>query len=279
MAQGPTARGEEQGKGPMGREPSPPSEESTIVFGRRPVAELLRSGRPVERIWVAEGARDLGPILELASRQALPVQRVPREVLQRLCGTDRHQGVAARASAVELVPLVELLEPQGAVPPQEAAAAAGLPPLLLVLDHLTDPQNVGALLRTAEAVGVRGVVIPARRAAPLTPAVERASAGAVRHVRISRVSSVADALLRIKKAGFWVVGTDPAAERSLWEADLRGAVAVVVGSEGQGMSALVRRRCDLLVRIPMFGRVGSLNASAAGAVVLYEVRRQQQATR
>lgn len=245
-----------------------------VVCGRRAVAELLRSGRSVDRVWVAREAEDVEPILALASRRAVPVQRVPREALRRLCGTERHQGVAARAAPVEWVPLEELLEPPD---PAMQVVRPGLPPLIVVLDHLTDPQNVGALLRTAEAVGATGVVLPARRAAPLTPAVERASAGALGHVRLSRVSSVAEALVRVKRAGFWVVGADPSGERTLWQVRLEGPLAVVIGAEGRGLSELVRRRCDLLVRIPMFGRIASLNASAAGAVVLYEARRQQQA--
>jgi len=236
--------------------------------------ELLRSGRPVDRLWVAEGAQGLGPLLALASSQGIPVQRVSRDVLGRLCGSGRHQGVAARAAVVPLVSLDELLETTTGGEPQ-APGDGALAPLLVVLDHLTDPQNVGALLRTAEAVGATGVVMAARRSAPVSPAVAKASAGAVHHLRISRVSSVAEALERIKEAGFWVVGADASAERSLWEVDLRGPLAVVVGAEGRGMAPLVRRRCDLLVRIPMWGKVSSLNASVAGALVLYEVRRQQ----
>lgn len=252
---------------PEPREPG----DARVVFGRRPVLELLRSRRPVDRLWVAEGAQGVEPLVALARSRAIPVQRVPREVLRRLCGSERHQGVAARAAPVPFVPIEELLGPADT----GAGEAAAEDRLLLVLDHLMDPHNVGALLRTAEAVGVTGVVMAARRGAPITPAVERASAGAVHHLRLSRVSSVAEGVARIKEAGFWVVGADPSAPSSLWEADLRGPLAVVVGAEGEGISPLVRRRCDLLVRIPMWGRVGSLNASVAGALVLYEIRRRR----
>lgn len=236
--------------------------------------ELLRSGRPVDRLWVAEGAAGLAPLLGLAGSQGVPVQRVAREVLSRLCGSERHQGVAARAAAAPLLSLHELLE-QATGGKRPAPGDRTPAPLLVVLDHLTDPQNVGALLRTAEAVGASGVVMAARRSAPVSAAVVRASAGAVHHLRISRVSSVAEALERVKEAGFWVVGAEASAELSLWEADLRGPLAVVVGAEGRGMAPLVRRRCDWLVRIPMWGKVSSLNASVAGALLLYEVRRQQ----
>lgn len=263
------ASGGERRNRPAGGRAEP---RSSVVVGRRPVAELLRSGRPVDRLYVAEGAEALGELVELARQQGIPVQRVPRPVLRRLSGTEHHQGVVARTAPVGYVELEDLTAPDARRP---GGVDEALPPLILVLDHPTDPQNVGALLRTAEAVAVRGVVLPVRRSAPITPAVERASAGAVRHVRLARVSSVADALLRLKKAGFWAVGAEPEARQSLWEADLTGPVAVVIGSEGEGMSELVRRRCDLLVRIPMFGAVASLNASVAGALMLYEVRRRQ----
>ncbi|MBE3599050.1 MAG: 23S rRNA (guanosine(2251)-2'-O)-methyltransferase RlmB [Limnochordaceae bacterium] len=234
--------------------------------------ELLRSGRPVDRLWVAQGAHGLTEVLEAARSRGAVIQVVPRAVLHRLAGTEHHQGVVARATPLGWVELEALL--QRAKEPA-AGGHPSMPPMLVVLDRLQDPRNVGALLRSADAAGAVGAVVASRRAAPLSDVAVRASAGAAQHLPVARVSSVAEALERIKEEGFWAVGADPSADRLAWDVDMAGqAVAVVVGAEGKGLSPLVRRRCDVLVRLPMLGKVGSLNASVAGAVLMYEMRRQ-----
>lgn len=245
-------------------------EDGEWVAGRRPVAELLRSGRPIDRLVVADGARYLEELIARGRAAGAVVQVVPRGVLQRLTGTDRHQGIAARAAPVEWADLDELLQ-------LPSKLEKGLPPLLLVLDHIVDPHNAGALLRSADGAGAAGAIMASRRAAPLSAVAVKASAGALEHLRVARVSSVAAALLRMRDAGFLVVGADPGGDRLLWDVPLDGPVAVVVGSEGEGMSELVRRRCSVLVKVPMLGKTESLNASVAGALLLYEVRRQQLA--
>lgn len=247
---------------------SPREVREGLVAGRRAVRELLRSGRPVHRLYVAETAEGVEELLSEARRAGVPVQRVPRSWLDRACGGLPHQGVAASAAAVPYTDLDELMA---------SVARRPGPVRLLVLDHIQDPQNLGSLLRTAEASGVAGVVVAARRAAGLTPAVWRASAGAAAYVPVARVSSIAAAVEAIKEAGLWVVGADPGGHQLLWEADLSGRVALVIGAEGRGLSALVRQRCDLLVRIPQLGRVSSLNASVAGALLMYEALRQSLA--
>ena len=236
-----------------------------LIAGRRAVRELLRSGRPVHRVYVAETAEGVEQLVAEARRLGVPVQRVPRNWLDRACRGLTHQGVAASAAAVPYTDFDELVD---AVARRPGAVR------VLVLDHVQDPQNLGSLLRTAEAAGVAGVVVAARRAAGLTPAVWRASAGAAAHVPVARASSIAAAVEALKEANLWVVGADPEGSQLLWEADLRGRVGLVIGAEGRGLSALVRQRCDVLVRIPLLGRVQSLNASVAGALLLYEALRQ-----
>ena len=236
-----------------------------LVAGRRAVRELLRSGRPVHRVYVAETAEGVEELLAEARRLGVPVQRVPRRWLDRQCGGLAHQGVAASAAAVAYADFDELVD---------SLARRPGPVRVLVLDHIQDPQNLGSLLRSAEASGVAGVVVASRRAAGLTPAVWRASAGAAAHVPVARASSIAAALEALKQADLWVVGAHPEGGQLLWEADLRGRVGLVIGAEGRGLSALVRQRCDVLVRIPLLGRLQSLNASVAGALLMYEALRQ-----
>ena len=239
-----------------------------LVAGRRAVRELLRSGRPVHRVYVAKTAEGVEELVAEARRVGVPVQRVPRSWLDRVCGGLPHQGVAASAAAVPYVDFDEWVD---------AVARRPGPVRVLVLDHVQDPQNLGSLLRTAEASGVAGVVVAARRAAGLTPAVWRASAGAAAHVPVARASSIAAAVEALKRAHLWMVGADPRGGQLLWEADLGGRVGLVIGADGEGLSALVRQRCDLLVRIPLLGRVESLNASVAGALLMYEALRQSLA--
>jgi 23S rRNA (guanosine2251-2'-O)-methyltransferase len=252
---------------------------SLILAGRHPVLEALRSrARPIEEVLVEAEARDRhADILAVARQRGVRCGRVPRAALTALAGSSHHQGVVARVAPREYADLEDLL----AIP-----ATRGEPALFLALDQVQDPGNVGNLLRTAEALGVHGALVPRHQAAGLTPHVVRAASGALEYLPVARVGNLGQALERLKQEGCWIVGAvaepgggrgDQATGRpqTPWEADLRGPLALVLGSEGRGLRSLVSRTCDLLVRIPLPGRVGSLNVAAAGAALLYEVRRQR----
>ncbi len=246
-----------------------PTDGRELVWGRHPVEETLRAGRPVERIYVAAGSRvgrGRDEIARLAAARGVPVHSVERGELDRLSGGANHQGIVARVAPFRYRSLDDLI----------AAGRAGPNrPVILVLDALEDPQNLGTLLRTADAVGATGVVIPQHRAVGVTPAVAKASAGAVEHVPIARVTNLVRALDALKAHGYWVVGLDQAGE-ALWDRfRVDSPLAVVVGAEGRGLGRLVREACDLLVRLPMRGRIPSLNAAVAGSVVLYEILRRR----
>lgn len=240
---------------------------SERLYGRQAVREALRAGRRrAIRLLLAEGVRETGIIAEimaLAEKAGCAVQRVERRELDRL-GV-KHQGVVLEASPYPYADLAAILA---------LAEQRGEPPLLLVLDHLEDPRNVGALLRTAEAAGVHGAVLPKRRSAAITPAASDASAGAVEHLLVAQVTNLARTLSELKQAGLWVAGLESLPEAQPYDTvDLSGPLALVVGSEGRGLSRLVRERCDWLLKLPMLGRVGSLNAAVAGSIVLYWVVR------
>lgn len=242
------------------------------IGGRRPVAEALAAGRPAHRLLIARSARpspELKAIRTAADRASVPAEEVEKDRLTRLAGFDGHQGV-----------LLEV-EPRRWSDPQEvlaAAATAGHDPFILVLEQLQDPVNLGAVLRTAEAAGVDGVVFGERGSAPLSPAAVKSSAGASEHLRLAPATSLGAAIAELQDRGIRFVAADQDATALAWETDLRGPIAVVVGGEGAGLTGATRRRCDLLVRFPMTGRVASLNAAAAGALLLFEVVRQRQET-
>ncbi|MGD8625359.1 MAG: 23S rRNA (guanosine(2251)-2'-O)-methyltransferase RlmB [Anaerolineae bacterium] len=242
-----------------------------IIYGRQPVRETLRAGRrQVYKLIVARGIQStgvVGEILSLARAAGTSVQEVERQALDKVGGEANHQGLAAEVSAYPYADLADLLQ---------AAHAAGEAPFLLLLDHLKDPQNLGSLLRSAEAAGVHGVVLPHRRAAGVTPAAVRASAGAAEHLRVAQVTNLVRAMEALKERDVWLAGLEALPEAQLYtQADLTGPLGLVVGSEGGGLARLVRERCDFLIKLPMYGRVESLNASVAGAVALYEARRQR----
>jgi len=237
-----------------------------LIYSRNAVHECLRAGRrEVFKLLVSEGAQEKGALaqsLKLAEEKRIAVQRVPRAQLDRI--SEGHQGMAAEVSGYPYLALDELVTP-------------GQAPLLLVLDCIQDPQNLGALLRTAEAAGVSGVVIAQDRAVGITSAVVNASSGATEHLRIARVTNIARALEKLKKADIWVVGLEDAPDAQDYAtADLRGSLAIVVGSEGEGIRRLVRDTCDFVVRLPMLGKITSLNAAVAGSIVLYETLRQRR---
>lgn len=237
------------------------------IEGRNPVREALRAGRLIHRLVVAEGAiarGALSEILGMARRAGVPIERVPRSQLDARAQSRSHQGIIAEVEAFRFRSWREGLT---------LAGARGEAPLVLALDGLTDPQNVGSLMRSAEAFGAHAVLLPSRRAAPITAAVEKASAGALEHLVVDRVANLERGLAECKKEGLWVVGLDAEAERDLRQVELLSEpVVLAVGSEGTGLSRLVRDRADALARIAMAGAVGSLNAAVAGAVALYEAR-------
>ncbi|HEX2023619.1 MAG TPA: 23S rRNA (guanosine(2251)-2'-O)-methyltransferase RlmB [Acidimicrobiales bacterium] len=251
------------------------------VEGRQAVAELLAAGRrPVVDVWL-DDSTDPAPILdrieELAATRRVPVRRVGRARLAAEARTDACQGVLAHARPLPEADFDELCRSPGR---RRGAAAAGAgaeePPFLLALDGVTDPQNLGALLRTAEAAGVTGVVLPRHRAVHITPAVTKAAAGAVEHVPIAVVGGLPASLSRATELGMWVVGLDPSGPDSLFDLAVADAgVVLVLGAEGRGLSRLVRQRCDTLVAIPLRGALPSLNVAAAGALALYEVARRR----
>lgn len=238
-----------------------------LVYGVHPVREAIKAGR-VQALFVVEG--DASPAMRelLDAARAANVQPVgrPRQVLDALVHGLSHQSAVAVTGEYPYVEPEEILD---------AAGAAGAPPLVMVLDSVQDPQNLGAIIRTAHVVGAHGLVIPKDRAVGVTPAVVKASAGASEHMKIATVVNVARMLEQLKTAGLWIVGAVAAGGEPPWKIDLAGPTALVLGAEGKGIRPLVLRGCDLLVRIPMAGRVASLNVGAAASMLLYEVARQR----
>jgi 23S rRNA (guanosine2251-2'-O)-methyltransferase len=237
------------------------------MTGFHAVEEALTAGRPLDRIVIARGRHGdrVETIVRLAKSHGVPVRFEDRQQMDRLAGTREHQGVAALAAAKPAVGLEDLLR---------AKTAQGL---LVLLDGIEDPHNLGAIVRTSLAAGAQGVVIPERRAAGLSDTVERASAGALAHLPIARVKNLVRAMEEMKEAGYWLVGLDERAEKSYTEVDLKGPVGIVLGREGEGLHELTRKRCDFLVSLPTSGPVRSLNVSVAAGVMLFEVVRQRRA--
>jgi len=239
------------------------------IGGRRPVAEALAAGRPATRLYVGDRTRpnpELRSILGEARRRGIEIESLPSERLTRLAGFDGHQGVVLEVGPRRWAHLAEILA---------HATVAEHHPLVLILENLQDPMNFGTLLRAAEASGVDGVVFPERGAAPLSAAAVKASAGASEHLLLARAESLGEAIHDLKEQGLLLVAGDQHATKLAWDATLTGPIAIVVGSEGAGVSGATRRRCDLLVRFPMAGHVASLNAATAGALLLFEVIRQR----
>ena len=244
------------------------AEADGIIEGRNAVIEALRSGENIDKIYLAKGETDktLGHIASRAREKGIVVVEADRRKLDGMSRTHAHQGVIALAAMREYVSVQSLLS---------AAAAKGEPALLVVCDEISDPHNLGAILRTAECAGAHGVIIPKRRSAGLTAIVGKTSAGAVSYMPVARVSNLPATLEELKKQGVWIYGTAADGTTDLYEADLKGPAAIVIGSEGSGMGRLVREKCDFLVSIPMKGHISSLNASAAAAILLYEAVRRR----
>lgn len=248
----------------------PPAPEADgIIEGRNAVIEALRAGTAIDKIYLQKGETDktLGHIASKARSAGAVVVEADRRKLDAMSRTHAHQGVIALSSVREYASVEDILQ---------AAADKGEAPLLVICDELSDPHNLGAVIRTAECAGAHGVIIPKRRSAGLTAIVAKTSAGAVSYLPVARVPNLTAVLKQLKGEGLWVFGADAAGGTRLYDADLKGPAAIVIGSEGDGMGRLVREQCDFLVSIPMKGQLNSLNASAAAAVVLYEAVRQRQ---
>jgi 23S rRNA (guanosine2251-2'-O)-methyltransferase len=239
------------------------------LAGKHPVLEALKAGRPVNKIWLSNQAQRhlVAPILEEAKARGVVVQYVDKRKLDQLVPTLPHQGVVAQAAPASYVEVDDLLS---------RAAERGEAPLLVLLDEVEDPHNLGSVLRTVDCTGAHGVIIPKRRSASLTAVVAKTSAGAVEYVPVARVANLVQTIEKLKEAGVWIAGADAAAEGDVYQANLTGPLAIVIGSEGRGLSRLVRERCDFLISLPMFGRINSLNASVAAGVILYEAVRQRR---
>lgn len=238
-----------------------------LIAGRNAVGEALRSQRSINKILVAEGAHggSLGEILSLAKSKGVPVEAVKAERLDKLAQGLRHQGIAALAAPIAFQSLDDVFA---------RAESKGEEPFILLLDELQDPQNVGALIRSADAAGVHGVLMPRRRSCPLNAVVAKISAGAVEYVPVVQIGNIAQTIDELKQRGCWVVGADMDGV-DYFAANMTGPIVLVIGAEGKGLGRLVKQKCDDIVSIPMNGGVNSLNASAAGAVLLYEVVRQR----
>ncbi len=246
--------------------PDRPHPGANFLYGRNAVGEALRGRRKIRRLLLADGIHEdarIASTIQLAGARGIPVERLPRTEFSDLLGSVNHQGIALDAGPYPYVPLDDIFSTSGTI---------------LALDHIQDPQNFGTLLRTAEAAGAVGVLIPADRAVGVTPAVVNASAGAVEHLKIAQIPNLPRALDLAKQAGWWIAGlaTGDDAQDLFALPDLPAPLVLVVGSEGSGITVNVRKRCDLLLALPMAGRVASLNAATAGAIALYDLFRRQQ---
>lgn len=248
--------------------PQMPEEAEGQLEGRNALAEALRSGRTIDKVFIASGETDraLQRLAAQAKEAGAVVVPVDRRKLDAMSTTHAHQGVIALAAAREYATLDDLLE---------NAAGKGEAPLLVICDELTDPHNLGAILRSAECVGAHGVIIPKRRSVGLTATVAKASAGAVEYMPVARVTNINAAIADLKEKGVWIFGTAAEGSIPMYQADLTIPAAIVIGNEGSGMSPLVRKNCDVTVHIPMKGNISSLNASCAATVLLYEALRQR----
>lgn len=240
-----------------------------VIEGRNAVIEALRSGVQIDKVYIAKGDTDqtLRHIASKAREAGAVVSHADRRKLDAMSTTHSHQGVIALAALKEYVSVQDILD---------IAAGRGEKPLIIICDEISDQHNLGAIIRTAEASGAHGVIIPKRRSAGVTAVVMKTSAGAAMHVAVARVSNISSAIAELKKAGVWVYGAAAGDGAELWDTDLTGAAAIVIGSEGDGISRLVSENCDFHVKIPMSGEMSSLNASVSAAIIMYEAVRQRK---
>lgn len=238
-----------------------------IIYGRNPVIEALDSGHEINKMLILEGSRDksLQKVIDKAKEKKILIQYTDRKQLDKTADGENHQGVIAYVSPYHYVTVDELLD---------IAKLKNEAPLLIICDEITDPHNLGSLIRTANAVGAHGIIIPKRRSAAINQTVVKTSCGAVEYVSVARVTNITQTIKHLKTQGVWVVGTDMQGELYTG-ANLKGSLAIVIGNEGDGISRLVKESCDFMVTLPMKGEVSSLNASVAGGIILYEVLRQR----
>ena len=236
-----------------------------IIVGRNPVTEALRSGREIDKLMVSSEEGSMKKILALAKERRIPVMKVEKSAIDRIAEGKAHQGVAAYVSAYAYAELEDIFR---------VAEERGEDPFIIILDNLEDPHNLGAIMRTAECAGAHGIIIPKRRACGLTEVVAKASAGAIEYMPCVKVTNIAQTIEELKERGIWVAACDMGGTE-YYKADLKGKLAVVIGSEGFGISRLVKEKCDFVVSMPMVGRITSHNASNAAAVIIYEVRKQR----
>ena len=241
-----------------------------MLEGRNALSEALAGGRAVDKVFIAAGSSDraLARLAAMAKQAGAVVVETDRRKLDQMSATGAHQGVIAQVAAHDYASIDDIFM---------RAEEAGVPPLIVLCDELSDPHNLGAIIRTAECAGAHGVIIPKRRSVGLTAVVGKTSAGALEYMPVARVANMAAAIDELKSRGVWVFGTAADGDTALSRADLKNAAAIVIGNEGSGMSRLVAERCDFKVSIPMMGRISSLNASAAAAILLYEAVRQRMA--
>lgn len=236
------------------------NQENNLIYGKNAVTETLTSGRDVDTVYVQKGAA-MGKIVALAKKSGVVIKEVSDEKLTAMCGTPKHGGTAAELAAAAYSSVEDILA---------AAEERGKPPFIIIADEIEDPHNLGAIIRTAEAAGADGVIIPKRRSASLNATVFKTSAGAAAWLRVARVPNLVDTMKRLKEKGVWIYGME--ADGTPYDkADLSGAVALVIGSEGFGLGRLVRENCDMILSLPMFGKVNSLNASVSAGILMYEV--------
>lgn len=242
---------------------------SEYIYGRNSVIEALKAGRTINKIIIAKGSVT-GSIVEiqhLAREKKIPLQEAEKAYLNKITEGENHQGVVAVASPKDYVEWEDIIK---------IAHEKGEDPFVIILDEIEDPHNFGSILRSADAVGAHGVIIPKRRAVGLTSTVSKASAGAIEHVPVARVTNIAQVIEELKKKGLWIAGCDMDGKETLWQGNLTGPLALIIGGEGKGIGRLHKDQCDFILRLPMWGKVSSLNASVAAALFMYEVRRQKE---
>ncbi len=243
-------------------------ESEGIVEGRNAVLELLKSNREINKVLIAKGNRQgsINEIISLCKENGIVFQEVEKEKLDSVSLTNHHQGVIAYSSPIEYKEVSDILD---------LAKSRNEAPFIVICDEIEDPHNLGALIRTAEIAGCHGLIIPKRRSCPVTQVVSKVSCGATEHLYIARVGNLNDTIDELKQNGVWVYGTDGSADKLYFEEDLRGPIAIIIGSEGRGMNKLTMKKCDVLLKIPMKGKMTSLNASVSGGIVIFEAVKQR----
>ena len=240
----------------------------SLIYGKNPVNEALQTHQPIEKIFIAQGLKKSTLIIikEFARQRNIPLREVHRRKLNELTGHENHQGIVAILSKAEYGTIADILN---------AAHQKNEPPLIAILDEIQDPHNLGAIIRSADAFGIHGIIIPKDRSVGFTETVAKTSAGAISHVVLTRITNLAQTIDGLKQQGLWIVGADQHSAQKINEVDYSLPLGIVVGSEGRGIRRLIKEKCDFLVQIPMFGKINSLNASVAAAILFWEIRRRR----